>query len=521
MSLLLAVTMCASLSAFAQPKPATPNPAPKAQPEENLEERAMEAIAAKDWVKAQEWLLKMVDAGKGKFTPYYNLACVRAVQGDKAGAMDWLVQSIERGFSDLRQMRRDSYLKTLGDEPAFKKLVEAWPVFLDKRVEKDVELAKKLFEARFAEERDAKQRLVFLSSFDAAAFSDARIEVRQVVRWATLDEKSVFKGMMDGPDANLDAWVLVVLPKGEAFGRWAQLMFGPAAMSSTSMIGGAYVHDDKRLVSQDTGATLRHEFMHVLHWRDMDRRGQRHPIYVQEGLCSLTEDFDVVPGTDVDGVKAIKLASSWRTNIAKRRERGGTLIPIETMAAMPHEKFMGYRPLANYAIARTLFLWLEREGKLSDWYADYTTNFGEDPTGVKSFARIMGGEAKSIAEANKRFKAWVRALPEVPEEIARGMASLGLDIETGEGDGVSVVGFGPRIKDRKSRPVGNEPLVWKVEEGEIRKGDVIRSINGRPTREMAELVRVLSGFHPGETVELAIRRGKQSVTAKVALVAKQ
>jgi S1-C subfamily serine protease len=53
------------------------------------------------------------------------------------------------------------------------------------------------------------------------------------------------------------------------------------------------------------------------------------------------------------------------------------------------------------------------------------------------------------------------------------------------------------------------------------KGDVITAINGRPTREMAELVRVLSQFSPGEAVEVSYRRGSRHGEVSVTLVTKQ
>ena len=124
---------------------------------------------------------------------------------------------------------------------------------------------------------------------------------------------------------------------------------------------------------------------------------------------------------------------------------------------------------------------------------------------------LAGGESlkadldKKAAEIDADFKAWVRLLPAVPEEIKPGMASLGVEIEAGSGDGPVVVSV-PRRKDGV-----------KVD---LKPSDVITAIDGKPVREMAELVRVLGGYEPGTTVEVSYRRFKLSGTSKVTLIRK-
>ena len=203
------------------------------------------------------------------------------------------------------------------------------------------------------------------------------------------------------------------------------------------------------------------------------------------------------------------MAGSWRTNVAKRRARHGTLINIDTLAGMTPEKFMGEQPLAKYACARTLFLWLDKQGKLVEWYQHYTENYAKDPTGLKSFEAVLGAP---VAELNTRWKAWIKAFPEVPEEITTGMATLGVQIEAQGGDGVAVYGITVPANHR-----GRRPEMLRGEEGDIHVGDVIRSIKGRPTRDMAELVRVLSGCEVGEIVAVEVRRGRSIVEVKVKL----
>lgn len=508
---MFAVLMLSGAALAAQPASApAPAPQPKAPADTAALERELaQALIKRDWPKAEEVLRKQIDIKYGKFVPYYNMACVRAVQDDRAGGMEWLLKAVARGFCDLNQMQRDSYLRSLHEEPEFRNLVERWPVFLEKRVDAQVAELRKQFPGKLAEQRDPAMRLVYLTASSDAVSQQVHEELNRVAAWC---DAGVFKGLMTDARAERDPWVAIVIPNRDGFMRWAALEYGPDAVKGFAMVGGQYSRDDQQLVSLDAGATLRHEFVHVLHWRDMGRRGQVQPVYIQEGLASLVEDYDM-PGEDARaGVKKIVPAVSWRTNAARRREKIGGFIGIDKLAAMTHEKFTGTLPLANYAAARTLFLWLDRQEKLVPWYTHYTEHFAEDPSGVKSFEAVLGAP---VAELNKKLRAWMRELPEAPEEIRSGMASLGVEVEVQAGDGVAVVGITVPPDFR-----GRRPVVLAGEEGELRVNDVIRSLNGRPTRDMAELVRVLGAFKPDEVVEVEVRRGSQLATVKMKLVRK-
>jgi hypothetical protein len=450
-----------------------------------------------------------MDLKFGRFVPYYNMACVRSAQGDAKGGMEWLIRAVERGFCDVHQMERDSYLRAVREDPAFARLVEGWPKFLEKRADTQVQELRNLFPGRLAEARDPALRLAYLTAAGEASSRQVREEIDRVAAWC---DAGVFAGLMTDAESARDPWVAIVVPNREGFLRWSIAEYGPAAVNGFAMVGGQYDHDQKQLVSLDAGATLRHEFVHVLHWRDMTRRGQVHAVYFQEGLASLVEDYDL-PGDEARaGVKRIIPSVSWRTNAAKRREKIGGYIPIEKLAALTPEKFTGTLPLANYAAARTLFLWVDSQGKLPEWYRHYTAHFAEDATGVKSLEAVLGAP---VSELNKRLRAWIKALKEVPEEILPGKASLGVEVEVQAADGVAIVGITTPPGFR-----GRRPTSLAGEEGDLRVNDVIRAIEGRPTRDMAELVRVLGGFEPGQVVEVELRRGAQVVSAKVRLTAK-
>ena len=54
---------------------------------------------------------------------HYNLACSHALTGNKEEAFIALFKAIKLGYSDFNHLRKDSDLKSLRNDPRFKKLV--------------------------------------------------------------------------------------------------------------------------------------------------------------------------------------------------------------------------------------------------------------------------------------------------------------------------------------------------------------------------------------------------------------
>ncbi|MBL8760852.1 MAG: PDZ domain-containing protein [Phycisphaerae bacterium] len=463
-----------------------------------LTKRSFDAFDKRDWKAAEEALRALIPLDEQNFVPRYNLGCALASQGRAAEAMEAVVDAIEHGFVDRRHLVSDPFLESIRTDPGtrepFERLVANWGEVLKRHRDANAAAAKKEFPSAKDAGLNEDLRLVYLSSFNPKSFDAARGEIDLIGRWAG---EVLFREA--APDAaSNDSWAVVILPNRREFLRWAIATYGQAAMNNGQGIGGSYSHDDKRLVAQDLGSSFRHEFMHVLHWRDCTRRGQLHPIWVMEGLCSLVEDYDL------DSAGKLVPATSWRSNTVKRLEKAGLLMSIEKLCALPRDRFMTGRPLAMYAQARTLFLYLSDQGKLEEWYAAFCETFKNDPTGVEAFERVF---AKPIKQINLEYRAWVKALQAVPEEIPPGAASLGIEVDWGQGEGPIVAAMPDRL--RKNGP--------KID---LRKGDIITAIDAKPVRDIAELVRVLSAYAPGQPVELTYRRGKLHGTTTITLVPK-
>jgi hypothetical protein len=486
----LQVLLLAILALCAGRASAQPDPSHKAS---DLQARAFAAIEKGKYEDAERLLREQLEIDDSDFVTYYNLACVKGLMKDGPASAKLLVEAIEHGFIDLYQLKRDPQLSLARQQPGIENLLSFWPEVLNRHLEANLKLIRLRFPDKpksYEEARDEKMRLVFRSAMDATSTEQARADLTRLFAWGL---KEVFPEQADPELAKHDAWCIVILPTPRHFTSWAISSFGQGAVSGTSGIGGSYSHDHKRLVAQDLGATLRHEFFHVLHWRSTVRLGQDHPIWIQEGLCSLVEDYELEGDT-------LKPVPSWRTNISKRLVSSGKILPIQKLATIPRDRFTANSPLANYGQARTVFLYLWHKGKLKDWYKAYTDGYRHDPTGVKAIEEVF---SKPIADVDKDYRTWIKGLPMVAEQIKPGKAGLGCEVDPGTGDG---------------------PVIAEIDRGGaarkagLRRGDVITAIDGKPTRDLNELVRLLGERELGEEVEVSYRRGSIHGTAKVVLV---
>lgn len=457
---------------------------------DELNNRAMTAFARRDYEAAEEALRALLRLDPTSFVAWYNLACALSLQGKADEGAQALVKAVEHGFSDIGQLTRDPDLQAIRTQPEYARIVDNWSAILHAQGQANLDLVRKLYGASYTYETDDKLRLAYASAFDPGSFAQARADIERLAAWGIA---TIFPELAEDGPHGPDPWVVVILPTRDDFLKWAVSKYGPDAITGFRMIGGEYSHDSKRLISIDLGSTLRHEFFHVLHWRSATRLGQSHPVWIQEGLCSLVEDYDL------DASGTIRPAPSWRTNIARRLARGTNFIDLQDLATMPRDRFTGRNPLANYALARAFFLYLSEQGKVGQWYRHYTQNYDEDPTGVKATELTFNA---TIADVSRNWRMWVRTLPAVAEPQRPGAAALGFEVEAETGEGLRIT----QTPRGAARSAG------------LRLGDVITAINGRPTRDIKELHRVLADYNPGDTVEVSYRRRAEHGTTNVQLI---
>lgn len=476
---LLALLTLSSLSALClgvEPKPS------------ELESRGIEAMHAGEYQQAEEVFRQLIELRPQSFVGHYNLAAAHSMQGEIKESVASISNALALGFSDRLQLERDPDLASLRESAFYGQLMSQWGALIETRRTSDLMLLRGLIKKDLQARTDEPNRLELLSAHDETATDQAHDELLMIADWA---QDQLFDGLKTF-DLHDSPWVVVVLPDRTGFLSWAVTTFGPSVQGSISSVGGAYEHQQRRLVAQDLGATLRHEFIHVLHWRDMNRLGQAHAAWVQEGLASLIEDYDMHAGKPVP-------VPSWRTNIVKRMLDANRLPSIEQLTQIEMNAFTAKRPLAQYAQARAVMLWLDQTGRLEAFYTHYTENIGADPSGYKS---VLAATRTEPDELEAQYRDWVRGLDTVPETGDDLDATLGIGIENGSGDGVVVKALPGNARTRTG----------------LRLGSVITHINGRPTRDLFELIRVLGDYGPGESVTLHLRRGRIHGTSDVTLL---
>lgn len=442
-----------------------------------LEREGIAAMGSGDYELAEEKFRAIAERTPNSYVGAYNLASALARQGEVDDAIAALRDAIKRGFTDKLTLVRDPDLGSIRDSEDYKAIVDQWGDVIEVRRNLDLARAKSIIRKHREVRTLDDLRVQVMSAHDPVSTDQSVAELERIAAWAV---ETLFPHL-DLVPLEDQHWVTITLPERVGFTQWAMSVFGPGVRGSISGVGGAYEHQQRRLVAQDLGATLRHEFIHVLHWRDMSRMGQNQAAWVQEGLASLVEDYDMVGGELVP-------VASWRTNMVKRLLDVRRLPSLAELAGTDLERFTSSRPLAKYAHARTVMMYLLSEGKLGDFYQWYARGFSSDPTGLKALEGALGMELDEIEES---YRDYVRALPVVAETGSDLGATIGVGVENGSGDGVVVTELPGAARSRTG----------------LRMGTVITAIDGRATRDLHELIRVLGDYEAGDEIRVSTRRG--------------
>ncbi len=322
---------------------------------------------------------------------------------------------------------------------------------------------------RYRVERDGELNVIFASGVDAASMARTRLMLKEL---APALSRSLFGAMP--PDT-----VLVAI----ATHADAERFFGDPQQS------GLYEHKDRSLVSRDTGSSLRHEFVHLMHWGHMQRLGQRHPIWIQEGLATLFEDWRARD----DG--SIEILPNLRQPKAHEHMRGGRMPTWTELTRMSQPDFMVKADI-NYPAVRSIFSWITERGWLQRWYRAYTAMYAEDPTGIRALESVSGQPA---ARLEAQWREWVADTG--PGALAPGALTAGLGIEARDAtDGVRITAVQPGSPADRSG---------------LRTGDVVVAIGADDVHSLRDLMTALSRRNAGETTQIRFRRGGSYSTVQV------
>jgi hypothetical protein len=331
---------------------------------------------------------------------------------------------------------------------------------------------------RYRYETDPGRRLQFASCLEPESHGEMRATVERQHDWLA---RNLFVPKLAEYD------VLVAIPAP----RDAKAYFADATTT------GVYEHSRRRLVTRDTGQSLQHEFTHLMHYRHMETLGQSHAMWVQEGLASLFEDWEVLPDGNA------RFLPNCRHNQVLRAVNAGAAMPWKRLFALDAAAFMAKSQLL-YPQARSIFEFLAETGELGDFYAalcETSRGVERDGRGEASERAVERATGRPLAEVERQWKAWVKARGSVDDTIGPGDGALGIEAAD-EADGARIKGTLPRSAARA---------------GGLRIGDVIVGIDGKPVRSTRELRLAIAGKEAGDTVSVRFRRGDEYGETPVSL----
>jgi hypothetical protein len=495
----LALLLCLSLTpfAFGQRHDQNPEAIPEARPNARLDPKqsreriaavakeAEQAFSLADWPQAEIALREQIRLDPQSWVPRFNLAVALAHMDRIDSAAQELKGAIDAGFFDIARLQREPALERVREHATIAPLLKDWTSVLAARVDGRIAAVEaKLRKKPTQVVRDDDLQVIYLSWVNQRSLARVHDELLTLATWAN---EYIYATETIKQDGSLDVPVIIALPTERDFRSWITQRFGGVQQGAFASIGGAYEPEQARLVTNDLGASLRHEFMHALHWRMCTRLGQRHPIWLLEGLATLVEDFDLSPPGPVP---------SWRTNMAKRMMESGVLPDLAELLATDASAFNTQRPLAKYAHIRAFFLYLHHREDLGHFWYIYTTDelngWQADRTGIKA---LEAATALTPPELERDFRDWLKQLEPVAEEIEPGMVAK------------------PDVQSLQRK--GDSDAIARALAFAI--GDVILAIDDKPTRDIAELVRVLGTYEPHDAVRVLLRRGQTEVTVDVTL----
>jgi hypothetical protein len=412
----------------------------------------------------------------------YNGACAWSHLGDLDKAADYLLRAVKSGFIDFEHMEQDPDLAALRSHDVYKAIVEA----------RDRVARERSSERRSSANPDLLER--WRELYGDEEYRYERDESRNLVYAVALDEVA-YRQMREMIEREADYLI------ANFFGSWPEytvLIAIPTPAHANSIlkdprIGGLYEHGKRRLVARDIGNTLRHELVHLLHYGQMERLKQQHPLWLQEGLAALFEDYR----WELDG--SITFLVNERHNIARHNARTGVSLPWHELFAFSSAAFMK-QGTRLYPQVRAIFQFLAEREQLHPWYRSYLDNFKDDATGRKAFETIFNAP---LSDIEREWRRWLAATEPIDTTIRPGDASLGIESALdSSNDGVAV---GRLVAGGAAARAG------------LKRGDVIVAIDDTPTPSFSELTATVAAMRVGQQVNVRFRRNGEYATVVVTL----
>ncbi|HUT59571.1 MAG TPA: PDZ domain-containing protein [Phycisphaerae bacterium] len=430
--------------------------------------RALALYEARDYKAALAVQKELVDLAPEDGRHWYNLACLQCRTGRTDEALQSLQQAVEKGYSELRHMERDDDLKALRPTEGYKRILAHRDDIQRRRAAKVYDALKKQMGEGYAYQIDHDSRLIFAANVDQGTLK----EIREFLgAYAKAMRRQLFSH-------SFEQYVAVVVPKEQD--------------SRRPFLGGYYNHANRTLVAKSIGMVLRHEFTHALHGADQAALGQRHPIWITEGLATLFETSEIRNGR-------VYPRHNHRLNILQRLLRRKRTIPFEKLFKLTHQEFMR-QAVEGYPQSRYVMMYLHDKGVLRKWYDAYTAGFDEDRTGAAAMAEVLG---RKLGEIEADWLEWAKTLKPPPLTVRPKQAYVGITMAHAV-DGLRIARVVPGSGADKAG---------------LKPGDVILRIDGQRMLDPGELVRLVTGHGVGDQLKVTYRREGKERSATVVLQA--
>jgi hypothetical protein len=441
-----------------------------------LDNQIYDAFVNGEYQHAVALIKQHLKGSPNDYDMMYNLACAYSLLKQYDNAATALLSAFKAGFSDFEHLRNDPDMQGLREHPTYKKILEEADKVSARVSRNALEHWKQAYGSeKYTYHSDSQRRLNYAVALDERSF----VQLRSMLE----DEADhLTKTLFDDQSPSYDILIAVPTPADS-----------DEFFNGQDDIGGMYQHPMRRLVARDIGSSLRHEFFHALHFAHMERIRQRHPLWIQEGLACLYEDYEI------DGAGDIRFLPNDRQVIVKARARSGRLIKWSVLFKMDAAGFMA-QAQRNYPQARSVFEFVADQGKLEQWYAAYVRTHGEDPTSAKAFEEVFG---LPLDDIEKRWRKWVIEQPAIDLRIDENDAALGIGSDDNiSNDGVLVTEVVPGSTAARAG---------------VRRNDVIVSVDGQPTPTVTDLRRIIAVREVGEEVALNVRRRGEYLTIRAVL----
>ena len=457
-------------------RPASSKPADKADPlrRQRLKVRRIAEInrelfrlfKAGKYRQCEPLLRRILEIDPDNSTAWYNLACYHSRVGERDRAVECLNTAVKHGYSGFGHLQRDPDLDAIRKTDGYRKLLARKDEIHRRRAEKVRDQLREKFGRDYLYEIDHDRKVVFATNVDRQTLDEMK---RRLTAYAGAQWKHLFTHPFD-------QYLTVVIPRSRDW-RWAQL-------------GGFYSRGPHVLYARTVGLTLVHEFTHALHGADQDGLGQRHPIWVTEGLATLFESSKIIDGRAVP-------QPNRRLNILQRIVRRKRSIPFEKFIRADHGKFMR-KAVTSYCQGRYMMMYLHAKGLLKKWYDAYTDGYEDDPTGGKALEKVLG---RKLAQSEEDWKKWVLKLEPPILHLPPKHAYIGIQLRPAV-DGVRVMRVVPGSGAHQAG---------------LKADDVIVRIDDERTIDPAHLMEIVNTHAVGDKLQVRFRRDGKYRTVTVTL----